>query len=128
MIVQSRTTTVQSRWTFTAEPPVRPGRPLPPVTVTPLTRLASNSLEATLLPVAGSRPAQRDATDTRIVETITTRSGRIINKVSDVGFPQPAASSTTLDLPADPNGDADGDGYTDLEEWLHARSATVEGR
>jgi len=100
----------------------------PPVTVKPLTRLASDTLETMLIPTAGSRPADRDATDTRIIETITSRTGRIIDTVSEVGFPRPSPSSTTLDLPTDPAADTDGDGYTDLEEWLHARSAAVEGR
>ncbi|MEA3364059.1 MAG: hypothetical protein U9Q79_00340 [Candidatus Hydrogenedentes bacterium] len=44
------------------------------------------------------------------------------------GFPNHAPTTRILDLPANPNGDTDGDGYTNLEEWLHALAATVEGR
>jgi len=33
-----------------------------------------------------------------------------------------------LTLPASPNGDDDGDGYTNLEERLHQLAAEVEGR
>jgi hypothetical protein len=33
-----------------------------------------------------------------------------------------------LTLPANPNGDDNGNGYTNVEEWLHAFAAAVEGR
>jgi hypothetical protein len=33
-----------------------------------------------------------------------------------------------LSLPSNPSGDDDGDGYTNLEEWLHKMAAEVEGR
>jgi len=36
-------------------------------------------------------------------------------------------SITHNDLPADPHGDDDDDGYTNLEEWIHTLSAVVEG-
>ncbi|MCC9603609.1 hypothetical protein LOC67_23920 [Stieleria sp. JC731] len=91
-----------------------------PVTVSPLTRWDAETLEARLLPTVGSRPAQRDENDQRIIETIKNRTGRIIDRVSEVGFVKPPASSTTLELPNNPSLDEDGDGYTNLEEWLHA--------
>jgi hypothetical protein len=31
-----------------------------------------------------------------------------------------------LVIPREPNGDEDGDGYTNLEEWLHKHAAAVE--
>jgi len=33
-----------------------------------------------------------------------------------------------LTVPDNPSGDDDGDGYTNLEEWLHGFAAEVEGR
>jgi hypothetical protein len=44
------------------------------------------------------------------------------------GFPTLAQNIRVLALPANPNGDDDGDGYTNLEELLHALAACVEGR
>jgi hypothetical protein len=37
-------------------------------------------------------------------------------------------STRPLVLPPKPNDDADGDGYTNLEHWLHRFAAEVEGR
>jgi len=32
-----------------------------------------------------------------------------------------------LTTPTNPHGDSDGDGYTNLEEWLHNYSSQAEG-
>ena len=32
----------------------------------------------------------------------------------------------THTLPANPSGDDDGNGYTNLEEWLHQKAAALE--
>ncbi|HLF27796.1 MAG TPA: pectate lyase [Anaerolineae bacterium] len=98
----------------------------------------SSAYEAydSVLKNAGARPADRDAVDERIVEEVRTGTGQIINCVEPGagrcdknagGWPALAQNKRTLIIPANPNGDADGDGYTDLEEWLHAFSADVEG-
>lgn len=100
----------------------------PPVRVEPLTLLPAAGLEALLLVRAGSRPAARDAVDRRVIESIRTRTGRIIDRVEEVGLTVPPRVREPLVLPADPDGDPDGDGYTNLEHWLHAQSAEVEGR
>ena len=86
---------------------------------------------------AGSRPAQRSAVDARVVTDVRNGTGKIINCVSSDGssrcskngggWPQLAQNTRVLNLPADPNGDDDGDGYTNLEEWLHSFAAEVEG-
>jgi hypothetical protein len=63
------------------------------------------------------------------VESVLTETGSIIDSQEEVGgFPHPPPASHTLELPPDPNADSDHDGYTDLEEWLHALAAAVEGR
>lgn len=55
--------------------------------------------------------------------------GGAIDSPADVGgLPEMPPSSTTLDSPGDPEADADADGYTDVEEWLHGLAAAVEGR
>ena len=99
-----------------------------PVSVTPLTVAPVEGLEPSLLETAGSRPAARDAVDQRVIASIRERAGRIIDAVREVGFPKPEPTRVALDLPEDPSGDLDGDGYTNLENWLHALSARAEGR
>ena len=44
------------------------------------------------------------------------------------GGPQALAENpATGGPPVNPSDDGDGDGYTNLEEWLHAKAAQVEG-
>lgn len=97
----------------------------PVVSVKPLTVLPVAMVEARVVANAGSRPRARDAVDARIIATVTARSGRIIDRVSEVGFTLPSPTRLPLALPAEPSGDADGDGYTNLEEWLHERSRAL---
>jgi hypothetical protein len=89
----------------------------------------ASQVEAFVLANAGARPADRDAVDARVVGQVRARNGRIIDSQSQVGgWPTLAANRRALTLPANPNGDDDGDGWTNLEEWLHAYAAEVEGR
>ena len=100
----------------------------PPAMVSPFTILPATQVEAHVLANAGARPADRDSVDTRVVTSVKNRTGRIIDSQQEVGgWPALAVNRRVLTLPADPNGDADGDGYTNLEEWLHAAAAAVEG-
>jgi hypothetical protein len=90
-----------------------------------------------VLKFAGARPAERDPVDSRIVEQVRTRTGRIINCVASDGsarcqlnaggWPTVAQNRRALALPADPNG-VTASGYTNLELWLQKMAATVEGR
>jgi hypothetical protein len=86
---------------------------------------------------AGARPADRDAFETRIVDEVTrgavtpaltSRPGSLKHSVAHAGgWPTLAVNTVTHTYPANPNGDDDGDGYTNIEEWLHAKAAAVEG-
>jgi hypothetical protein len=79
--------------------------------------------------VSLKKPADRDAVDARIVREVQTRTGQIIDHPGDVGgWPAVPKSERPLSLPPAPDEDDDGDGYTNLEEWLHDLAATVEGR
>lgn len=101
----------------------------PPIWLEPLTALPSDSVESWVLANAGARPADRDAIDQRIITEVQTRTGRIIDSQNDVGgWPNLAMNIRPLTPPSDPNGDEDGDGSTNLEEWLHAFTADVAGR
>lgn len=85
------------------------------------------NIESTVLATVGARPADRDADDRRIVEDVVRRGGPDYLHVPPQGAPRTlAANRVRHRLPADPHGDDDGDGYTNLEEWLHARAAQVE--
>ena len=87
---------------------------------------------------AGSRPADRDPVDSRVIDEVRSGSGQIINCVAADGssrcsknaggWPDGGGSTRELAIPADPGGDDDGDGYTNVEEWLQQMAAQVEGR
>jgi hypothetical protein len=91
---------------------------------------------ADALLTAGARPADRDAFELRIVDeiaqgaTITalaSRPGSIKHSLASAGgWPTLAANAVTHTYPTNPNADDDGDGYTNIEEWLHEKAAAVE--
>lgn len=98
---------------------------------------AGNAVYDSVLANVGARPADRDSVDKRIVNTVKTRTGQIINCVAADGstrcaknaggWPTLAQNTRALTLPANPNGVAS-NGYTNLENWLHKYSEEVEGR
>lgn len=81
-----------------------------------------NIVQTRLLDGAGSRPRHRDSADASLIHEV--RSGTWTPRL----FSSPPASSTsrTLDLPEDPHGDDNGDGYTNIEHFLHAMAAALE--
>jgi len=101
----------------------------PPVVVPGLKIRPAREVREWVLSNAGARPADRDPVDGRIVREVRTRTGSIPGSQDDVGgWPELAENHRKLTLPDNPTGDDDGDGYTNLEEWLHAFAADVEGR
>ncbi len=110
-------------------------------------RLPPTSLVPTVLPVAGlpaaladgvgAWPTQRDAIDLALVEHAQDGGGQIINCVEDDGsercsanaggWPELMENVHAPAVPANPMGDDDGDGYTNLENWLHEQAVAVEG-
>jgi len=88
----------------------------------------SAEVETWVLANAGARPADRDTVDARIIREVRTRTGNIPKSQEDRGgWPELAENRRELQIPENPNGDDDGDGYTNLEEWLHGFAAKVEG-
>src|SRR5688572_23243896 len=101
----------------------------PPIWIPGLVVLPNANVQSWVLSNAGARPADRDAVDLRIVQEVRSGTGRIIDHPSDVGgWPALAQNQRPLTTPANPNGDDDGDCYTNLEEWLHRMAAEVDGR
>ena len=69
--------------------------------------------------------------DKRIISNVRNGKGKIIASQEDVGgWPELAENRRELIMPDNPNpdGDDDGDGYTNLEEWLHGFAVQVEGK
>lgn len=107
---------------------------MPPVTADPAPRAFER-----VLALAGASLA-RDAVDARVVETVRSGTGGLIDSQEEVGgWPELAAGAPRKDsdedgMPddwerqqglnprnaADASADRDGDGYLELEEWLNA--------
>ncbi len=99
----------------------------PPITVPGLTVKPVAEVEQWVMASAGARPADRDPVDARVVKSVRQQTGTIIGSQDDVGsWPELEENHRPLTLPDNPNGDDDGDGYTNLEEWLHAFAAEAE--
>lgn len=114
----------------------------PVATLSASTLPGSQTLGA-VLAKAGAFP--RDAADRRIVATLSNRTGRLISNPSQVGgwpllasgTPYPDGDRDGMDDnwelsqalnpmdPTDRNGDLDGDGFTNLEEFLADRASGV---
>lgn len=105
-----------------------------------ITETAANAF-LHVLDFAGARPWNRDAVDIRVVDSVRRQTGRIIDSQSDVGGWGTVAEGTRVvdedrdGMPdayermagtnpsrADNNGDQNGDGYTNLENYLHYAS------
>ena len=100
----------------------------PPVVVPGLQIKPADQVREWTLANAGARPADRDPVDTRVIGQVRARNGSIIKSQDDVGgWPDLAANRRELAIPDNPSGDDNGDGYTNLEEWLHKFAAAVEG-
>ena len=101
----------------------------PPVVVPGLKARPAREVRDWLLATGGARPADRDPVDARVIEQVRARKGGIIKSQDDVGgWPELPENRRKLTIPDNPSGDDDGDGYTNLEEWLHEYAAEVEGR
>jgi pectate lyase len=109
-------------------------------TTAPITISSAHEAFSAVLAGAGATLPRRDSTDARVVAEVETGTGRIIDSPDDVGgYPTyrggPARTDSDDDgMPdewersqnlnprsaADGSADADGDGYTNLEEYLHS--------
>ncbi len=96
----------------------------------------SDQVEPNLLLGAGKFPAQRDPIDAALIDEMLDRTqpypagGTFLERFSDLGAdpwaPANLQNQRSLEVPENGNADDDGDGYTNLEEWLHLMAAAVE--
>jgi len=113
-----------------------------PFAVPPVTTSEPNDVFDEVLGSAGAILPVRDSVDERIIAEVKNGTGRIIDSPDDVGgYPQLAGGTPPddsdhdgmpdawekqegLDLndPTDSTDDRDGDGYTNIEEYLHSLS------
>ena len=98
----------------------------PPVWPAGLTASSPSTAYSAVLSQAGAWPAARDAVDERVVGDVRDGTGQVATSAGP--WPSLPVTRRALALPENPNGDDDGDGYTNLEEWMHAMARAAEGR
>lgn len=112
----------------------------PPVPYSGIEVISSDTVENYLSQRVGAWPGARDATDTRIMNTLANRTSGFITSESQVGgFPSVAVNTRTLvggqpvvglkgtyTFPVTPSADTDNDGITDIEEFLATMALDVE--
>jgi len=110
-----------------------------PFATPPVTTDSAELALARVADRAGALPWKRDDADARVIANVRKQAGRIINSTADVGgWPELKSSPAQLDsdndgMPdewekshgldsaqPDNNGDRNGNGYTNLEEYLNA--------
>jgi len=97
---------------------------------------AESAVYSRVLSYAGARPKDRDSVDRRIVASVRTRTGSIINCVSANGtsrctknaggWPTYAQNRRTLSLPSNQSSIAS-NGYSNLENWLNSMDRSLSG-
>jgi pectate lyase len=117
-------------------------RSLTRFTTHPITATSAAQALEDVLAGAGATEPRRDPVDERVVSEVMSRTGAIIDSPQDVGgYPTLASGVPPEDSdhdgmaddweraigldpsdPSDGNGDLDGDGYTNVEEYLHELS------
>lgn len=100
----------------------------PGVWPTGLTAMPVGDVMSYVAANAGARPADRLPYETRIINQAVNGTGAIVDTVTEAGgWPVVANNTRALTVPSS-TADDDGDGYTNLEEWLDQMAAEVEGR
>jgi len=130
---------VAATWSNVAGTKTQMGSPFSIPTAYQVSTDSADTAYTNVLNGAGATKPARDSVDTRAVESVINRNGSIINDEDDVGgWPTLDAGTAPTDtdgdgMPnswesangtnpnvADNNGDLDGDGYTNLEEYINS--------
>jgi hypothetical protein len=89
--------------------------------------MPSSRVLSYVLANAGARPRDRDSVDHRIVQSVTSRTGRRISSPTEVGgYPVLATVNRPLTVPANPHSVVDPAGRTRIEAWLEAFARALE--
>jgi hypothetical protein len=93
--------------------------------------LRASEVEAVVLRTAGSRPFYRAIPDKHIISNVEERRGGLKDCTATCRratgtITHTRSSFRSLDLPPSPSLDDDGDGYTNLENWLHRFALHVQ--
>ena len=89
--------------------------------------LPPDRVEPVILDNVGAFPRHRDAVDERVIDDIRNRTGTYIDSQEEVGgYPDLAENRRALQPPTDPQGDDDGNGISNLVEWLQGFTDAVE--
>jgi hypothetical protein len=101
---------------------------LPPISASDWTLLPTSDVKAYVLKHAGTRPADRDPVDARLLQQIATGTERIIDHPEDAGpLPQIAPTVGKADLPDRPLEVSPKIGKTRLELWLCLKHLELGG-
>ena len=104
----------------------------PPIAAALRATLPTDRLLESISSYVGARPSERDEIDARIVREVNTSTGTLkdctlgCSRATGAVFAAPY-TYRQLKLPKRPFGDANKDGYTNLENWLHGFARQVEG-
>ena len=96
-----------------------------------LNLMSSSEVKNYIIANAGAYPAFRDSLDARFINEMITGtgpSGPLQGSPAPGDWPVLAVNTITLAIPNNPHDDDNGNGYTNLEEWLHCLACDVEGR
>lgn len=106
---------------------------VPPVVEASITVAPVADVRNNVLGRAGAWPAFRDTAEAHVITDVSSEIGALKNSLNDTaGWPSSYNTPTTRSLapylPANPNGDDNGNGYTNIEEVLYQFARQVEGR
>lgn len=109
-------------------------QPMPPVSLNNFTIYPVSQVESILTATVGARPAERktargNQVDKNFLGDLTVGHGRVTNRVRP-NWSWPTANRRDFGpmIPAAPNSDTDGDGYSNIEEVLQRMAAELERR
>jgi len=111
-----------------------PATPYSPMSNYSNSIIPTAKVSAFVLAHAGARPKKRYVVEKTAAAHAKNGTGKVIDKPTDLGadvWDSYKVKSTrpvsSIGLPSDPNGDANKDGYTNLENWLHDLDCQVGG-